>query len=272
MPLSMPFQCPFVIYCHCNSGSRVESLKYANSILKNGFGLCCFDFSGSGVSEGEFVSLGFHESEDLKVIIAMLKQLGVKEKIFLWGRSMGAATVLYYLLKNPQDPSISGVILDSPYSNLKNLALDIANESTKLPKFMLKPFINSIEKKIIEKVGLKFEALDLLSLVKKTKKIDTPAYFITSMKDKTVKASHVEELYKEWGKKAILKYIDLQHNEPRGEAIIEKCMQFILENVENPFKFEKRSKSFHDILQFNKENLQRAPIEGAKRIKISKKQ
>lgn len=268
MPLIMPFQRPFVVYCHCNSGSRVESLKYANSILKNGFGLCCFDFSGSGISEGELVTLGYNEAEDLKTIIAMLKQLGVNEKIFLWGRSMGSATVLYYLLKNPHDPAISGVILDSPYSNLRNLALDLANESTKLPKFMLKPFINSIEKKIHEKVGLKFEDLDLLSLVKKKKNIETPAYFITSLKDKVVKASHVEDLYREWGKKAILKYIDLQHQEPRGEAIIENCLQFIRDNVEISMR---RTKSFH-IFNLNKEIFQQIPLEGAKKIKISKKQ
>jgi hypothetical protein len=31
-------------------------------LLDNGFNFISFDFSGSGISEGEFVSLGYYES------------------------------------------------------------------------------------------------------------------------------------------------------------------------------------------------------------------
>lgn len=51
-----------------------------------------FDCSGSGVSEGDYVTLGVRESEDLEVVVEHLRSSrGVKE-VALWGRSMGAVT------------------------------------------------------------------------------------------------------------------------------------------------------------------------------------
>jgi len=54
-----------VIYLHSNNGSRVEGtfllnegLGYLRYLLENELNVVLFDFSGSGMSEGEFVTLG----------------------------------------------------------------------------------------------------------------------------------------------------------------------------------------------------------------------
>jgi alpha/beta superfamily hydrolase len=62
---------------------------------------CCFDFSGSGVSEGEYVSLGVFETEDTLCVIKYLKSLGYVNNIGLWGRSMGAVTSIKVAVKSP---------------------------------------------------------------------------------------------------------------------------------------------------------------------------
>ena len=49
-----------VIYLHANNGSRVEGLHYLESLFKAGYNVCLMDFSGSGLSEGEYVSLGMN--------------------------------------------------------------------------------------------------------------------------------------------------------------------------------------------------------------------
>ena len=54
-----------VVYLHSQSGNRVEGLFLREYCAKNGFYLLLFDFSGCGVSEGQFVSLGHYEKEDL---------------------------------------------------------------------------------------------------------------------------------------------------------------------------------------------------------------
>ena len=46
---------------HGFNGSRIESIKFAEIILRNNISFCCFDFAGSGLSDGEYVTLGFYE-------------------------------------------------------------------------------------------------------------------------------------------------------------------------------------------------------------------
>jgi len=41
--------------------------------LQNGQQVCLFDYSGSGVSEGDYVSMGMNEAKDLANVIAHLK-------------------------------------------------------------------------------------------------------------------------------------------------------------------------------------------------------
>ena len=56
---------PCVIYLHGNCSSRVESLPSANILLPLNITVFAFDFSGCGHSEGEWVTLGYKEKDDL---------------------------------------------------------------------------------------------------------------------------------------------------------------------------------------------------------------
>lgn len=58
---------PCVVYMHGNSSSRLEALGSLSLVLSIGATLLTFDFAGSGMSEGEYVSLGVFEKDDLKV-------------------------------------------------------------------------------------------------------------------------------------------------------------------------------------------------------------
>ena len=58
---------PCVIYMHGNSSARPEALGQLSLVLSLGATLVTFDFCGSGMSDGEYVSLGFFEKDDLKV-------------------------------------------------------------------------------------------------------------------------------------------------------------------------------------------------------------
>ena len=60
-----------LVYCHCNSGSRVEGISVAKSVLEAGIPFLVFDFSGSGLSGGDYVTLGksydTQDSTNLKI-------------------------------------------------------------------------------------------------------------------------------------------------------------------------------------------------------------
>jgi hypothetical protein len=58
---------PCVIYMHGNSSARLEAIPQLALVLSLGITMLSFDFCGSGLSEGDYVSLGAFEKDDLKV-------------------------------------------------------------------------------------------------------------------------------------------------------------------------------------------------------------
>jgi dipeptidyl aminopeptidase/acylaminoacyl peptidase len=90
-----------------------------------------FDFSGSGNSDGPMPSLGYHERDDISIVVQYLLDCPIVSSIGLWGRSMGAVAALLY---TADDPTISFVVADSPFSSLKTLALDIMTGPFHLPE------------------------------------------------------------------------------------------------------------------------------------------
>ena len=61
------------------------------------------------------MTLGHKEKEDLQCVIDYLRSTNTVSLIGLWGRSMGAVTSIF---QASRDPSIAGMVLDSPFSNL----------------------------------------------------------------------------------------------------------------------------------------------------------
>lgn len=90
------------------------------------------------MSEGSWVTLGAHEVEDLETAVEYLRQEGSTSTIGLWGRSMGAVTAILYSQK---DPSIAGVVADSPFSKLVDLMMELASnkeQGMNIPKPLVK--------------------------------------------------------------------------------------------------------------------------------------
>ena len=56
---------PCVLYLHGNASCRAEALQVISAVLATGASLFAFDFAGCGQSEGEYISLGWHEQDDV---------------------------------------------------------------------------------------------------------------------------------------------------------------------------------------------------------------
>lgn len=87
---------PCVIYCHGNSGCRADANEAAVVLLPSNITVFALDFSGSGPSDGDYVSLGWHEKEDLKCAVSFLRTNKQVSRIDLRARSMGAVTSLLH--------------------------------------------------------------------------------------------------------------------------------------------------------------------------------
>lgn len=90
-------------------------------IVKEDFNLCVFDFSGYGYSQGEFSTLGIKEDDDLECVLSYLRQEKKYTHLFLWGRSMGAVTIVLALSRLGNEVACDGVVLDAPFTSTRSM-------------------------------------------------------------------------------------------------------------------------------------------------------
>ena len=221
--------CPCVIYMHGNSSSRIECLPLLSTVLSLGATLFAFDFSGSGQSDGEFVSLGTFEKDDLAEVIEYLRGTGKTSTIALWGRSMGAATSL---LHGERDPSIACMVLDSPFSNLVTLAEEIVQRGRE--KGMYAPtLLVSIALRLIRSSVIKKADFDIreVSPVESASRCFIPALFVAADNDDFIPFHHSQEIHRQYaGDKNIIK-VSGTHNSSRPKFMYDSASNFLLSSL-----------------------------------------
>ena len=84
-----------VCFLHTRGGSALEGKFLLSAMLPN-VAVLLFNFAGSGISEGEYVSLGMNETRDFKLVLDKVKQMIPVGRVCLWGRSMGAVTSIMF--------------------------------------------------------------------------------------------------------------------------------------------------------------------------------
>ena len=95
-----------------------------------------YDAAGCGLSEGEYITLGWNEHKDLALVVDHLHSLQKFDKIVLWGRSMGAVTALMYLTEQPShQEKVACAVLDSGFNDLSDLMKSVAGSNPALQFF-----------------------------------------------------------------------------------------------------------------------------------------
>ncbi|XP_010530096.1 PREDICTED: uncharacterized protein LOC104806750 isoform X2 [Tarenaya hassleriana] len=223
MPSSSPEDTPLpcVIYCHGNSGCRADANEAVMVLLPSNITVFTLDFSGSGLSDGD-------HSDDLKIVVSYLKNSKLVSRIGLWGRSMGAVTCLLY---GAEDPSIAGMVLDSAFSNLFDLMMELVDVyKIRLSKFTVKMAVQYMRRVIQKKA--KFDIMDL-NCLKVAPKTFIPALFGHATGDKFIQPHHSDLIYKSYlGNKNIIKF-DGDHNSSRPQYYYDSVSIFFY-NVLHP--------------------------------------
>ncbi len=213
---------PVVIYLHGNSSSRLEGLKIAPELLKRDINLFVLDFAGCGMSEGEFISLGWHEKEQVKIVIDFVEKLPGVGKVGLWGRSMGAATCLLY---NHSDERIKAACYDSPFEEFTKLAKELCRKQVKIPNFVLDTTLSFVRRTIQKKNDLDIYKLTPLMYADKT---STPGFFVHAMNDELIPLEHSLKLFEVYNGQKSLNVCEGTHNSNRQRHIIEKIGKFFV--------------------------------------------
>lgn len=217
---------PCTIYMHGNSSCRVGCLENLEVVLAEGSTMFAFDFTGSGLSEGEYVTLGWYEKDDLAAVIDYLRRCGSVSSIALWGRSMGAATALMHA---PRDPSIAGMILDSPFTDLRQLAGELvemgkAQTGYKVPGFIVGAAIRMVRSTVSKKTGMDIFALRPIADVDKA---FIPALFVAAEGDNFISPHHSKQIHEKYAGDKNLVLVPGDHNSLRPRFFQDSAAIFL---------------------------------------------
>ena len=216
---------PVVIYMHGNSSARVEVLPQLSYLLSLGLAVFSFDFAGSGHSDGEYVSLGYYEREDLMCIIAHLRATDVVSTIALWGRSMGAATALMH---GDRDPSIACMVLDSPFADLSQLCEEMVDKARdqgiNVPNFVASVAIRMIRNSVKKQADFD---LRRISPVSHAERCFIPALFVAGEHDDFIDKAHSERIHARYAGDKNLIIVEGDHNSPRPRFMFDSVSIFL---------------------------------------------
>lgn len=219
-----------ILACHgARSDGVGEFCKIAPYLYEHGYTIFLPDHRGCGSSTGKFMGYGTHESKDTFLWLESIEKRFPSYSIFLYGISMGAATVLMMSDKADRE-SIKGIIADCSYTSAWDEFSYQIKESFHLPNF---PILNICD--LYSKIfaGYSFKTASPLECVKNAKK---PVLFIHGKADDYVPYYMMDILYNacptekykvtvEGAFHARSYYQNHIQYETEMEKFIEKCMK-----------------------------------------------
>jgi pimeloyl-ACP methyl ester carboxylesterase len=177
-----------IIMVHGNGGNRNAegsgALDIAGELVGHGYNVLMFDLHGCGESDGNTVSGGYYEKDDLEGAVDYISGRGY-EKIGVLGFSLGAVSSL---LAAAEDPDIDAVVSDSAFADLNDIIETEFARRTHAPEFFLHPILFMI--KIM--YGVDFTAIRPIEAVPDI--APRPIFFIHGDTDDTIPADHAERL------------------------------------------------------------------------------
>ncbi|CAE7784822.1 yqkD [Symbiodinium sp. CCMP2456] len=219
---------PCVVYLHGNCSSRLEAVSTLPALLPFNITVFCFDFAGSGLSDGEYLSLGYYERDDLAVVIDHLRESNRVTCIGLWGRSMGASTAL---LHADRDPSIAGLVLDSPFSDLKVLCEELVDGYTnsRVPRWVVGIALQLVRNSISAHAD--FDIYDLAP-VQHVSTSFIPALFTAAYNDHFIKPHHARELHSAYAGDKNFIMVEGDHNSARSKFFMDSVSIFFFNTLQ----------------------------------------
>lgn len=153
-----PEEAATVLFCHGNAGNLSDRVAKLTDFRNAGLNVFILDYRGFGKSQGRTTEKGMYA--DVKAAYDYLQTRPdiAKNKIILYGASMGGAAAIDLASKEP----VAALIVDSTFTSSIDMAKRIA---PLVPSFMLAVKLDSVSK---------------------IKKISAPKLFIHSPDDETV--------------------------------------------------------------------------------------
>lgn len=178
----------FVILQHGFKADRSRLLEEASMLQQAGYGVLISSVRAHDKNDGEQITFGVREMDDLDVWFEFLLQQGADvNKIGMLGNSMGAAMAIEYASRNPR---VSAVVSVSGFSSLQDTINVSVEYFTGLPAFPFAPAIASWAEFIL---GMEVEQVDATKAAAKL--CQTPLLVMQGGADTVVSVASGEWIY-----------------------------------------------------------------------------
>jgi dipeptidyl aminopeptidase/acylaminoacyl peptidase len=192
-----------IILCHGLGINRADMLPQAVLLAEHGYGSFLFDFRAHGESEGEMVTYGYAETDDvLAAVDYLLSRPDVdRQRIGILGGSLGAATALRAAARSTQ---LKAVVAESAFTSLEDEVASSFRAVSGLPAFPFAPFTVAFAQR---QTGLRISEVrpidDIPSIAPR------PVFIIHGTYDEVIPAEQGLRLYEAAGEPKELWMVDL---------------------------------------------------------------
>ncbi|MBZ0317287.1 MAG: alpha/beta fold hydrolase [Anaerolineae bacterium] len=123
-----------VLLVHGHGGSRLDYVNIAPFLIGEGYGLLMFDLRASGTSQGDIVTMGCKEVQDVEAAFDFLTQQPEvnSDRIAIFGHSMGGTSAIRAMVRIPQ---ARVVIASAAYSTFPGTVADGVKQVRPFPAF-----------------------------------------------------------------------------------------------------------------------------------------
>jgi pimeloyl-ACP methyl ester carboxylesterase len=214
-----------LMYLHGNASCQLEGQFLVPNFCPHGVLVACIDFAGCGGSDGEYISLGLWEKDDVELVMSRLAVMFGISQFFLWGRSMGAATAVMV-----RSPYLKGIIVDSAYTSVIDLCTCIAGTQSPLPGWLTPSAVWVLAKLVKGAAG--FDIYDVRP-VDSVSSAKVPALFGHAPDDEFVPFPQGRELFEkyDYGDKLFFAIDGGTHNSRRPESWVRLGVCFALQRM-----------------------------------------
>ncbi len=163
-----------VILLHRYRAGRGFMLSRARWYAERGYSVLLYDARATGESDGDIISVGWLETDDLTAALAWTRQQGA-ERILCHGVSQGGATIV--LAADRLGDDVVGVVLESTYDTLLNAGDRRFRSRVGLPGWLAGIFYRPFME-----MRLGFDA-SLASPIDHIGQIDAPIFILAGKED-----------------------------------------------------------------------------------------
>jgi fermentation-respiration switch protein FrsA (DUF1100 family) len=242
-----------VIYCHSHNGCRLQGLYLKDYFLASNTAFCSFDYTAAGKSSGQYVTLGWYETFDIDCVVKHLLSTNKINRVALWGRSMGASSILFYTslnfrcemekeisLTRTSDQklyaplsTISCVVLDSPFKDItKSIKLLVNVTNPYVPNFAIDWALNILGSSVKDRADIDLKKIRPGNYVDS---ISVPGYFLVSDNDEFVTQKGFQRMVDKFGGEKKKLVVEGTHASFRDEEHNWMLSDFILDSFKEGF-------------------------------------